>query len=144
MRTVSACTSGESEVANVPMNMIKLKSVSLICIKQIGFHLLCISLTKNIKLNLFMAIFLPEMDHSMGHAHHEHGNHMNEMDHIMPAPDHDMSMNGTFQNDIIQVSHFYIVCQYKLFITKNELQIYCDIYETVFLGRPPNNRSHSV
>ncbi|KAH9639918.1 hypothetical protein HF086_002832 [Spodoptera exigua] len=37
---------------------------------------------------------------SMGHAHHDHGNHMN-MNHMMPAVDHDMSMNSTFQGDII-------------------------------------------
>lgn len=41
------------------------------------------------------------MDHmSMDHANHEHGNHMNHMDHMMPTPEHDMSMNGTFQDDI--------------------------------------------
>ncbi|XP_035430402.1 high affinity copper uptake protein 1 isoform X1 [Spodoptera frugiperda] len=37
---------------------------------------------------------------TMGHAHHEHGNHMN-MNHMMPTVDHDMSMNSSFQDDII-------------------------------------------
>lgn len=50
---------------------------------------------------------------TMGHAHHEHGNHMN-MNHMMPTVDHDMSMNSSFQDDIIAVSLLYIYI-YKLF-----------------------------
>lgn len=56
-----------------------------------------------------MKWFFTEMDHmSMGHSNHEHGNHMNHMDHMMPTPQHDMSMNGTFQDDI-QVSYFLLL-----------------------------------
>lgn len=52
---------------------------------------------------------------AMDHSNHDHANHMkhmnmdHNMDHIMP-PDHDMSVNNTFQDDLIMVS----LCQYHL------------------------------
>uniref|UniRef100_A0A2A4K282 Copper transport protein n=1 Tax=Heliothis virescens TaxID=7102 RepID=A0A2A4K282_HELVI len=39
--------------------------------------------------------------HHMGMDHSNHHGHGNHMDHMMPTVDHEMSMNGTFQDGII-------------------------------------------